>query len=270
MTRRIEVTAKTVDEAVEKALKEFNTTRENVDVYVVEEGSKGIFGFGAKDAKVRVSFDEEKIENVKISISAEDISEAKKPTPMKKVEKPAPKKVEKKVEKVAEPVEDEEESVKRPERKSTYSAEAVERARVFVQDVVSKMGTNCTVTAVDGEAKLIVSGEEVGVVIGRRGDTIDAIQYLVNLHVNKDRHGDDYCRITVDTENYRARREETLKKLANSMANKAVKYRKDMSLEPMNPYERRIIHAALQNHKYVKTKSVGEEPNRRIVVTLKK
>ena len=270
MTRRIEVTAKTVDEAVEKALKEFNTTRENVDVYVVEEGSKGIFGFGAKDAKVRVSFDEEKIENVKISISAEDISEAKKPTPMKKVEKPAPKKAEKKVEKTEVPVEDEEESVKRPERKSTYSAEAVEMARAFVQDVVSKMGTSCTVTAVDGEAKLIVSGEEVGVVIGRRGDTIDAIQYLVNLHVNKDRHGDDYCRITVDTENYRARREETLKKLANSMANKAVKYRKDMSLEPMNPYERRIIHAALQNHKYVKTKSVGEEPNRRIVVTLKK
>ncbi|MBQ7953902.1 MAG: protein jag [Clostridia bacterium] len=268
MTKRIEVTAKTVDEAVEKALKEFNTTRENVDVYVVEEGSKGIFGFGAKDAKVRVSFDEEKIENVKISITAEDITEAKKPTPMKKVEKSAPKKDEKKVETPV--VEDEEESVKRPERKSTYSAEAVEQAIVFVQDVVTKMGTSCTVTAVDGEAKLIISGDEVGVVIGRRGDTIDAIQYLVNLHVNKDRHGDDYCRITVDTENYRARREETLKKLANSMANKAVKYRKDMSLEPMNPYERRIIHAALQNHKYVKTKSVGEEPNRIIVVTLKK
>ena len=270
MTKRIEVTAKTVDEAVEKALKEFNTTRENVDVYVVEEGSKGIFGFGAKDAKVRVSFDEEKIENVKISITAEDITEAKKPTPMKKVENPAPKKTEKKVEAPAVEDDDEEDSVKRPERKSTYSAEAVEQARVFVQDVVTKMGTSCTVTAVDGEAKLIISGDEVGVVIGRRGDTIDAIQYLVNLHVNKDRHGDDYCRITVDTENYRARREETLKKLANSMANKAVKYRKDMSLEPMNPYERRIIHAALQNHKYVKTKSVGEEPNRRIVVTLKK
>ena len=268
MTRRIEVTAKTVDEAVEKALKEFNTTRENVDVYVVEEGSKGIFGFGAKDAKVRVSFDEEKIENVKISISAEDITEAKKPTPKKKVEKPVEEEVQKKAEKVVESVE--EESVKRPEIKSTYSAEAVELARVFVADVVAKMGTSCTVTAVDGEAKLVVSGEDVGVVIGRRGDTIDAIQYLVNLYVNKDRHGDDYCRITVDTENYRARREETLKNLANSMANKAVKYRKDMSLEPMNPYERRIIHAALQNHKYVKTKSVGEEPNRRIVVTLKK
>lgn len=267
MTRRIEVTAKTVDEAVEKALKEFNTTRENVEVYVVEEGSKGIFGLGARDAKVRVSFDEEKIENVKISISAEDITEAKKPTPKKKVEKPD-KKAEPVDEKVTEHVE--EESVKRPERKSTYSAEAVEQAKAFVQDVVAKMGTSCTVDAVDGEAKLIISGEDVGVVIGRRGDTIDAIQYLVNLYVNKDRHGDDYCRITVDTENYRARREETLKKLANSMANKAVKYRKDMSLEPMNPYERRIIHSALQNHKYVKTKSVGEEPNRRIVVTLKK
>lgn len=267
MTRRIEVTAKTVDEAVEKALKEFNTTRENVEVYVVEEGSKGIFGLGAKDAKVRVSFDEEKIENVKISISAEDITEAKKPAPKKKVEKPV-KKAEPVVEKTADPVD--EGSIKRPERKSTYSAEAVEQAKAFVQDVVTKMGTNCTVEAVDGEAKLIVSGEDVGVVIGRRGDTIDAIQYLVNLYVNKDRHGDDYCRITVDTENYRARREETLKKLANSMANKAVKYRKDMSLEPMNPYERRIIHSALQNHKYVKTKSVGEEPNRRIVVTLKK
>ncbi len=262
MTRRIEVTAKTVDEAVEKALKEFNTIRENVDVYVVEEGSKGIFGLGAKDAKVRVSFDEEKIENVKISISAEDITEAKKPSPKKKVEKPV-------VEKSTES-DNEEESVKRPERKSTYSAEAVEQAKVFVQDVVTKMGTSCKVEAVDGEAKLIISGEDVGVVIGRRGDTIDAIQHLVNLYVNKERHGDDYCRITVDTENYRARREETLKKLANSMANKAVKYRKDMSLEPMNPYERRIIHSALQNHKYVKTKSVGEEPNRRIVVTLKK
>ncbi len=269
MTRRIEVTAKTVEEAVEQALKEFNTTRENVDVYVVEEGSKGIFGFGAKDAKVRVSFDEEKIENVKISISAEDITEAKKPTPKKKVEKPAEKKTEKKAEnKVSAPVE--EESVKRPERKSTYSAEAVEQARAFVADVVAKMGTSCIVTAVEGEAKLIVSGEDVGIVIGRRGDTIDAIQYLANLYVNKDRHGDDYCRITVDTENYRAKREETLRKLAISMANKAVKYKKDMSLEPMNPYERRIIHSALQNHKYVKTKSVGEEPNRRIVVTLKK
>lgn len=270
MTRRIEVTAKTVDEAVQKALEEFKTTRENVDVYVVDEGSKGIFGLGARDAKVRVSFNEEKIENVKISISTEDINEAKKPAPKpkKKVEK-QPKKDEPKPTENIEKPKAEDEPVIRPERKSVYSAESVEKARIFVQDVVKKMGTSCEVTVVDGEAKLIVSGEDVGVVIGRRGDTIDAIQYLVNLYVNKDKHGDDYCRITVDTENYRAKREETLKKLANSMANKVVKYKKDMSLEPMNPYERRIIHSALQNHKYVKTKSVGEEPNRRIVVTLK-
>ena len=267
MTIRKEFVAKTVDEAIEAALKEFNTTRENVEVYVMEEGSKGIFGIGAKDAKVRVSYNEEKIENVKISISTEDITEAKKPTPKPK-KKPAPAPV--KEAPKAEKVEEEEEVVIRPERKSTYSAEAVEEARIFVGEIVKKMGTSCEVASVDGEARLIVSGEDVGVVIGRRGDTIDAIQYLTNLYVNKERHGDDYCRITVDTENYRARREETLRKLALSVANKAVKYKKDMSLEPMNPYERRIIHSALQNHKYVKTKSVGEEPNRRIVVTLKK
>ena len=267
MTIRKEFVAKSVDEAIEAALKEFNTTRENVEVYVMEEGSKGIFGIGAKDAKVRVSYNEEKIENVKISISTEDITEAKKPTPKPK-KKPAPAPV--KEAPKAEKVEEEEEVVIRPERKSTYSAEAVEEGRVFVEEIVKKMGTSCSVAAVDGEARLVVSGEDVGVVIGRRGDTIDAIQYLTNLYVNKERHGDDYCRITVDTENYRARREETLRKLALSVANKAVKYKKDMSLEPMNPYERRIIHSALQNHKYVKTKSVGEEPNRRIVVTLKK
>ena len=266
MTIRKEFVAKTVDEAIELALKEFKTTRENVEVYVMEEGSKGIFGIGAKDAKVRVSYNEEKIENVKISISTEDITEAKKPTPKpKKKPAPAPVKEEPKAEAV-----EEEEVVIRPERVSTYSAEAVEEGRVFVEEIVKKMGTSCSVTAVDGEARLIVAGDDVGVVIGRRGDTIDAIQYLTNLYVNKERHGDDYCRITVDTENYRARREETLRKLALSVANKAVKYKKDMSLEPMNPYERRIIHSALQNHKYVKTKSVGEEPNRRIVVTLKK
>lgn len=272
MTRREVFTGKTVDEAIDKALKEFNTTRENIETYVVEEGSKGLFGFGAKEAKVRVSFNEEKIENVKISISSEDISEAKKPTPKpkKKSEKPAPKKEEPVAAEPESDSDEEQEIVRRPERKSTYSAEAVEEARAFVSDIVKKMGTSCEVCVVEGEARIIVSGDEVGVIIGRRGDTIDAIQYLTNLYVNKNRHGDDYCRITVDTENYRARREETLKRLANSVANKVVKNKRDMSLEPMNPYERRIIHSALQSHKYVKTKSVGEEPNRRIVVTLKK
>ena len=263
MTKRIEKTAKTVEEAIEQALKELNTTRENVDVYVVDEGSKGIFGLGARDAKVRVSFNEEKIENVKITLSMDEISEAKKPAPKPK----------KKPEKAKRPEivkEEDDQPEVRPERKSVYSPEAVLKAQEYVSDIVRKMGTSCEVTAVDGESKLIVSGEEVGIVIGRRGDTIDAIQYLTNLYVNKDRHGDDYCRITVDTENYRAKREETLRKLAKSMANKVIKYKKDMSLEPMNPYERRIIHSALQNNKYVKTKSVGEEPNRRIVVTLKK
>lgn len=272
MTKRIEVTAKTVSEAVEKALKEFNTTRDNIEVYVVEEGSKGLFGFGAKDAKIRVSYNEEKIENVRISLSNEDINEAKKPTPKPKTKQKEkiPAAEHKQADTSGAEDDNDADKAPRPARKSTYSAEAVEQAREFISAIVKNMGISCEVEAVDGEAKIIVKGEDVGVVIGRRGDTIDAIQYLVNLYVNKNRHGDDYCRITVDTENYRARREETLKKLANSIANKAIKYKKNMSLEPMNPYERRIIHAALQNNKYVKTKSVGEEPNRRIVVTLKK
>ena len=143
-------------------------------------------------------------------------------------------------------------------------------AAKFVEEVLEKMGLTFVVELEESETdvKLELTGTETGCVIGYRGEVLDALQYLASLVANKGKEG--YKRIILDTENYRARREETLKKLANSMANKAVKYKKDMSLEPMNPYERRIIHSALQNHKYVKTKSVGEEPNRRIVVTLNK
>jgi len=214
-----EFSAKTVDEAIANALSMLNTARENVDVEIVSEGSKGLFGLGSKDAKVIVT--------------------------IKPVEKAV---------------------------KSSATSDAVSLAKQFVEQLVSKMNLNCTVTSSeDADAiKVIVTGDDVGTIIGRRGETLDSIQYLINLHVNKDRHGEDYKRIILDTENYRAKREETLIRLANSMASKVVKYRKDMLLEPMNPYERRIIHASLQDHRYVTTRSVGEEPNRKIVVTLKK
>jgi len=216
-----EFSAKTVDEAIAKALSQLGTTRENVDVEILFEGSRGIFGLGSKDARVNV--------------------------------------IVKSVKKAARPT-------------SVSTSDSVSAAKVFVEQLISKMKLNCVVSASeDDEAiKVIVTGDDVGTVIGRRGETLDSIQYLINLHVNKDRHGDDYKRIILDTENYRAKREETLVRLANSMASKVVKYRKDMLLEPMNPYERRIIHASLQDHRYVTTRSVGEEPNRKIVVTLKK
>ena len=216
-----EFSAKTVDEAIANALSMLNTTRENVNVEIVSEGSKGLFGLGSKDAKVIVT-----IKPVEKAVSS----------------------------------------------KSSATSDAVSLAKQFVEQLVSKMNLNCTVTSSeDTDAiKVIVTGDDVGTIIGRRGETLDSIQYLINLHVNKDRHGEDYKRIILDTENYRAKREETLIRLANSMASKVVKYRKDMLLEPMNPYERRIIHASLQDHRYVTTRSVGEEPNRKIVVTLKK
>jgi len=213
-----EFSAKTVDEAIANALSSLNTALENVDIEIVSEGSKGLFGLGSKDAKVIVTI--KAVENAK----------------------------------------------------SSATSDVAALAKEFTLELVSKMNLNCSVSCFeDADAvKVIVTGDDVGTIIGRRGETLDSIQYLINLHVNKGRHGDDYKRVILDTENYRAKREETLIRLANSMASKVVKYRKDMLLEPMNPYERRIIHASLQDHRYVTTRSVGEEPNRKIVVTLKK
>lgn len=257
MTERIEFVAKTVDEAVMNAMKHFNTTRDRISVRIVEEGSKGLFGFGAKDAKIVASLKDEA-----------DIP-APKPKAEPKPKKKAPVK-EEKVEVV------DEEPVKKPREIKALTEEAAaygEKAAVeFMTSLIEKMGVDCTVEAVrETECiKIIMRGEGVGTLIGRRGETLDSVQYLTNLYVNKKRRGDDYCRIVIDSETYRAKRQETLIRLANSMANKAVKYRKDMSLEPMTPYERRIIHSALQNVPNVKTRSVGEEPNRRIVVMFKK
>ncbi|GAE89245.1 RNA-binding protein Jag [Acetivibrio straminisolvens JCM 21531] len=114
---------------------------------------------------------------------------------------------------------------------------------------------------------LRIQGDDIGIIIGRRGETLDALQYLTSLVVNKSKQG--YKRLVIDIENYRQKREETLVKLANRLADRVIKYKKDITLEPMNPYERRVIHSSLQNHKYVETYSVGEEPNRKVIIALK-
>ena len=140
----------------------------------------------------------------------------------------------------------------------------------FLEKILDKMEIDGTVVAkLDGDALNIdILGKDMAILIGRRGQTLDALQYLVSLVVNKDRP--DYLRVTLDTESYRAKRKEALEKLAHRLAAKAKKMRKDIILEPMNPYERRIIHATLQGHPYVSTKSEGEEPNRRVVIFLNK
>ncbi len=149
-------------------------------------------------------------------------------------------------------------------------ATAAGRAQEFLQELTKLMGVNVSVavaTDEEGNVRVNMEGDTLGILIGRRGETLDALQYLTSLHVNKGQN--DYTRVTLDTEGYRAKREEALVRLANRMANRAQKTGRKVSLEPMNPYERRILHSALQDHPAVTTHSEGEEPNRHVVITLK-
>lgn len=154
--------------------------------------------------------------------------------------------------------------------KVTLKEDSDRRAKQFLEDVFDKMNIIGKIsTKLDGKDLYVnVEGEDMAVLIGRRGQTLDSLQYLVSLVVNKDR--DDYIRVVLDTENYRDKRKETLEKLANRLAYKARKLRKDIILEPMNPYERRIIHSALQGNPYVNTRSEGEEPFRKVIIFLNK
>lgn len=146
------------------------------------------------------------------------------------------------------------------------------KAKKFLSDVFSAMGIDTEIDIIYDEAnatlEININGEEMGVLIGKRGQTLDSLQYLVSLVINK--NSDNYVKVKLDTENYRARRKETLENLAKNIAYKVKRTRKPVSLEPMNPYERRIIHSALQNDKYVETYSEGEEPYRKVVINLKK
>ncbi len=149
-------------------------------------------------------------------------------------------------------------------------ATAAGRAQEFLQEVTKLMGVNVSVAVAndeEGNVRVNMEGDTLGILIGRRGETLDALQYLTSLQVNKGQ--EDYTRVTLDTEGYRAKREEALVRLANRMANRAQKTGRKVSLEPMNPYERRILHSALQDHPAVTTHSEGEEPNRHVVITLK-
>lgn len=151
----------------------------------------------------------------------------------------------------------------------TLKKNQTNQAEKFLTDVFSKMKVSVDIETEEDEESmsLRIKGKDSGIIIGRRGETLDALQYLTSLVVNKDKAV--YKRVTVDIENYRQKREETLVKLASRLAERVVKYRKNVTLEPMNPYERRIIHSSLQNNKLVETYSVGDEPNRKVVITLK-
>lgn len=210
----IEVSAKTVSEAITEACQKLGVTSDMLDYEVVEEGTSGFLGIGSKPAVIKAAVKEVKKEEVSVE----------------------------------------------------------ESAKIFLRDVFEAMKLEVVVDVKYDDAEknmdIDLSGEDMGMLIGKRGATLDSLQYLVSLVVNK--NSEDYIRVKVDTENYRERRKETLENLAKNIAYKVKRTKRPVSLEPMNPYERRIIHSALQNDKYVTTHSEGEDPFRRVVVTLKK
>ncbi len=204
--KSVETMGKTVEEAVALALSELGLKEEDVEIEVIDSGSKGFLGMGARDAKVKVS----------------------------------------------------------------YTFDPEKAAKKFLDELFEVWGENVEIWTrlEDDVLKIELAGDNMGVIIGKRGDTLDAIQYLVSLYVNKG--GKEFLKVSVDTENYREKRNKTLESLSKKLAIRVAKTRKNMTLEPMNSYERRIIHATLQNDRYVTTYSIGQSPNRRVVIAYNK
>ena len=231
MIKTLEKTARTEDEAIAAALAELGMDRDDVSVEIVERAKSGFLGIGASPAVIRVSYE------------APDPVEEKAPA--------AP---------VAEPVKA---AATEVDENSDYAA-----IRQFLSGLLERMGVKAEIeisTRENGGINVNLSGNGIGAIIGRRGETLDAIQHLTNYAVN--RGSEKHLHISVDAENYRSKREESLTRLAEKMAEKAIKYKRSMALEPMNSYERHVIHTALQNYEGVTTSSTGVEPNRRVVVS---
>ena len=301
ITKFIDVTGKTEDEAVANALAQLGLDRDDVSVEILERAKKGFLGIGASPAKVRVTY--EAAEEPKPAPAPVKPAEVRKPVPPrapeKSTEKPSP--VEKAVPAAA--VQEErkpERSEKKPPRprsgrepapqqQAVEEAEAAapaaapadlgepcndEKARqiiTFLEGLLEHMGSTAKVKVYldpEGRYKVILEGEKLGALIGRRGETLDAIQQLTNYSVNKS--GEKRVRVHVDAENYRLKREESLQRLAQKMAAKAIKYRRNVTLDPMNAYERHVIHTALQDVAGVTTYSMGTDPNRRVIVAFDK
>ncbi|MDY3817407.1 MAG: RNA-binding cell elongation regulator Jag/EloR [Candidatus Limiplasma sp.] len=264
--RSVESSAKTMEEAVTLGLEKLGVSFSDVKIDILDEGSKGFLGFlGGKPVVVRLTVreDEEAVQMPSVTM------EAPKTEKKKEAKKPAPKKVEAAVK--AEP---KAETVAKPAAKAAQTEAATgsaeEKARTFLADVTRLMGVEVTINVHrddEGNVRVDMFGDTLGILIGRRGETLDALQYLTSLYVNRGQ--EEYTRVTLDTENYRTKREEALRRLANRMANRCVKTGRKVVMEPMNPYERRILHSALQQNDAVTTHSEGEEPNRHVVITLK-
>ena len=271
--RYIDVTGKTEAEAIEKALSQLGLSRDEVSVEILERAKSGFLGIGSSPAKIRVTYDggEEAVETVASAPEAAELSrpaaEEKPEVRQREPEKPA--KAERRPEK---------EEGARPAPSKTAAAagpeaddEKSQQIRTFLTGLIQHMGAKAAVKVYQEEKdryKVYLEGEKLGQLIGRRGETLDAMQQLTSYAVN--RGADKRVRIHLDAENYREKREQSLQHLAVKVAGKVVKYRKNVTLEPMNAYERHVIHTALQDYNHVTTYSMGTEPNRRVVVAYEK
>lgn len=286
MNGSIRVSAKTVDDAITEALIQLGVTSDKLEYEVIEKGSAGFLGIGMKQAVIEARRKPEEAVEEEPEIKF-DFSLDEKKEPKKEIKKDTKK--EKKYVKAQTEVQKETVKVKTEERKNSkteetekapakreivtvrVTEEAKSAVEGFLADTLKAMGMEVELISVieeDGSLTVDMKGENMGILIGKRGQTLDSLQYLANRVANK--HQDGYVRVKLDTENYRARREETLKHLAKNIAHKVKRNRRPVALEPMNPYERRIIHSALQSDPYVTTHSEGEEPYRKVVVTLKR
>lgn len=275
----ITVSAKTLDEAITKALIELQTTSDHLHYEVIEKGSAGILGiFGSKPCVIRARVMGEEEEKA-VKAEAARAEAAKEKTAKKEAAKPAEvkpavKTSEKSAERLVEKRAEQPAKTERRERPlvKVDEVEVQKKAKEFLYQVFGAMAMQVTIEtsfdAEEGELQVSMTGDDMGILIGKRGQTLDSLQYLLSLVVNKETEG--YLRVKLDTENYRKRRKETLETLAKNISYKVKRTKHPVSLEPMNPYERRIIHSALQNDRYVVTRSEGEDPYRHVVISLKR
>ena len=291
MEKTLIATGKTMDLAVEAALAQLGLSRDDVSVQVLQQAKAGFLGFGAQPAKVQVTYEvpdpvvvPEKPKSALGSASRSNKTKVNNPAPAPEKKPEAPK-VEKKAEvPKAEPKKEQPKPEKKPrsERKPEKKAEAPKEPKVytpaaegsveqqietFLKGLLEQMGSQAVPHCVKGEEntyKVELVGEDLGYLIGRRGDTLDAIQHLANYSVGRNVEG--HIRINVDAEDYRAKREDSLRKYARKKAQQVLKARRRTTLEPMNAYERHVIHAALQDMENITTHSTGSEPNRRVVI----
>ncbi|SFL23027.1 spoIIIJ-associated protein [Lachnospiraceae bacterium KH1T2] len=239
----IEVSGKSLENAISEACKQLSVTADHLEYEIVDLGTSGFLGFNSKPTIIKAKVKEAKAATLDVQKDEEVVSEVSS------------------------------DSLTSGETVSVIDADDLKKkVNDFLNDVFGAMKMDVTIT-VDYDEKdscvnVDLEGDEMGILIGKRGQTLDSLQYLISLIVNKGKAG--YIRVKVDTENYRARRQKTLENLARNLSFKVKRTKRPVSLEPMNPYERRIIHSALQNDRYVTTHSEGEEPFRRVVITLKK